>query len=304
MSPVAESAVFEAPALPEWLDRQLPFKRYRVDIGAGLAMHVMEQGEGRPVLAVHGYPTWGYLYRRVARELRSEPFRVLMPDLVGFGMSDHPEDASWHTVESHSAALGTMIDTLDLQDLIFVGQDWGGPIGSHALSSRADRVGGMVILNTSLGPPRPGFKPTSFHRFFGSATGRAIARVLPLPQGALWLVQGDRASMKGEVGRAYRYPLQRRLGRAAVTGAINMVPDSLSHDSIPALKVVEDFMKGYRGPAQIVWGMKDPVLGRLLNRISGLLPQAEVTKTDGGHFLQEEVPADIAEAVRVVAASQ
>ncbi|HET8646648.1 MAG TPA: haloalkane dehalogenase, partial [Vicinamibacteria bacterium] len=73
-----------APPLPDWIARQLPpaVRRYRADVG-GLRMHVMETGEGRPVLAVHGNPTWSFLYRKVAAALAGEPLRLVMPDLVG-----------------------------------------------------------------------------------------------------------------------------------------------------------------------------------------------------------------------------
>jgi haloalkane dehalogenase len=80
-----------------------------------------------------------------------------------------------------------------------------------------------------------------------------------------------------------------------------MVPDGPDHPSVPLLRAVADLVEGYTGPAAIVWGDRDPVLGRVRDRVARSLPQAVVTRTAGGHFLQEEHPAEIAAAIRSVA---
>ena len=291
-----------APALPDWLHRQLPFRRYRVEVEPGIAMHVMEQGSGRPVVLFHGNPTWGYLYRKVAAELEGEPFRLIMPDLVGLGMSDRPATATEHTFANHARWMASLLAQLQLEDVIAVGQDWGGPIGVHAMSRNPGLMTGLILMNTSITPPRPGFKPTSFHRFFSTPLGSFATRYLGLPQRALRLAQGDRSSITGEVSRAYSFPLTRARGNDAVWALVRMVPDSMGHPSVPLLGETGEFVASFSGPAAIVWGTKDPVLGRLMRRHHRLLPDAFVTETDAGHFLQEEVPADIAQAIRAVAA--
>lgn len=267
-------------------------------------MHVMEVGAGRPVLMLHGNPTWGFLYRKVAAALAGEPLRLIMPDLIGLGFSDKPRDMAAHQLSSHSRWLGRLIDELALDGLIFVGQDWGGPIGTHALRERAERTAGMVILNTALGPPRPGFRPTAFHRFSRMPVlSDAAFRLGGFPQNALALSQGRRRSIMGRVSRAYRFPLRRIRDRVAPLALARMVPDSAQHHpSVRALDECQRFVEGFEGPAAIVWGDRDPILGRLRKRIQAMLPQASVVATDAGHFLQEEVPDQIADAVRQVAA--
>ena len=128
-----------APPLPSWLTRMLPagVERYRVDVG-GHRMHVMEVGSGRPVLMLHGNPTWGFLYRKVASALAGTPIRVIMPDLLGLGFSDRLPDPTLHQLDLHAAWLGALIDGLELDDLVFVGQDWGGPVGFLALAERRE----------------------------------------------------------------------------------------------------------------------------------------------------------------------
>jgi pimeloyl-ACP methyl ester carboxylesterase len=268
-------------------------------------MHVMESGQGRPVLMLHGNPTWGFLYRRVARALGDEPFRVILPDLIGLGFSDRPARASEHTLENHARWTGALIDALDLRDLVWVGQDWGGPIGLLALADRPGRARGLVILNTVIGPPRPGFRPTGFHRFARMPLLSPVAfRLLGFPQRLLHRVQGDPRSIQGEVARAYLHPLRRLRDNAAPLALARMVPHRLDHPSVDPLRRVQAYVESFPGPVAVVWGDRDPVLGRVRNHVERLLPRAWVTRTPAGHFLQEEVPDEIAAAVRWVAAAE
>jgi haloalkane dehalogenase len=292
----------EPPPIPDWIVRQLPpgVRRRLVDVG-GAFLHVMEWGAGRPVLLQHGNPTWGFLYRKVVAALQGAPLRLIAPDLVGLGFSDKPGAAA-HTLESHARWLGAVIDQLELENVVFVAHDGGGPIGLRALADRPDRLTGLVVLNTVVGPPRPGFRPSAFHRLARAPVlSTLLFRGLGFPQGTLHRVQGDPASIRGEVARAYRFPLQ-GLGRNAAPLALaRMVPNSMDHPSIEPLRRCQALVEAYAGPAAIVWGDRDPVLGRVRTWIEKLLPRASVTRTAAGHFLQEEVPSEIAAAVRSVA---
>ncbi|MDX2285010.1 MAG: alpha/beta fold hydrolase [Bacteroidia bacterium] len=288
--------------MPDWISAQMPqpARRYLAKTGEW-HMHVMEFGDGYPVLMLHGNPAWGFLYRKIISALADEPLRIIVPDLIGLGFSDKPQDLRAHQLDAHAAWLGSLLDQLALEQLIFVGQDWGGPVGMRALADRPSLMRGAVILNTVLGPPREGFKPTAFHRFARQPLLSELAfRVLGFPQRDLGRAQGDPASIRGEVSRAYRYPLRGLRRNAAPLAMARMVPDSLEHPSVPALRRVAEYAAAFRGPAEIVWGLKDPVLGRALKRQRELLPQARVTETQGGHFLQEEVPDEIAASVRRV----
>jgi haloalkane dehalogenase len=281
----------------------VPFTRYRVRVGpSGLAMHVMETGpsDGRPVLCVHGTPTWGFLYRKVASELAGEPLRVIMPDLVGLGLSDRvPAEA--HSVEAHAGWLAGLLEVMGLDDIVLVVQDWGGAIGVLAAEGR---TGGLVVLNTTLSPPKPGFRPTAFHRLARvPVLAPVVFDYLGLTQRLMRVVQGDPGSIRGDVARAYVHPLRDRLGRRSPRALARIVPNSLEHPSIEALARCREVVEAFDGPAAIVWGDRDPVLGSVRSWISKLLPQAEVTRTEAGHFLQEEVPGEIAAAVRRVAAA-
>ena len=290
-----------APALPAWLEELVPFERYLVDVGDA-QMHVMESGEGRPVVLLHGNPTWGFLYRKVAVELTGEPLRVIMPDLIGFGFSSRPAKTSDHTIANHAAWFGRLLDALDLTDLIFMGQDWGGAIGTLALADRPERLGGLVLANTVVTPPKAGFRPTAFHRLARlPVASDLLFRGFGYPQRNLNLGQGEPDSIRGNVARGYQFPLRTWHDRGAVLAMAREVPDSLEHRSVPLLERCQAFVESFDGPAALVWGGRDPVLGRVKNRTARLLPQASVTSTQAGHFLQEQVPTEIADAIRAVA---
>ncbi len=276
--------------------------RYRLDVG-GYAMHVMEMGRGRPVLLLHGNPTWSFLYRKVAACLAGQPLRLIMPDLVGLGFSDKPRSLSEHRLDNHAEWVSALVRQLELDDLLFVGQDWGGPIGLCALARGAAGVSGLVLMNTVAGPPKPGFRPTLFHRLSQMPlVSRLLFEGAGLAQNAMPLVQGNKRSLLGSAGRAYRYPLRHLRERAAPLGLARMVPNSTTHDSIAPLHDCERFVADFRGPAELVWGDRDPILGRVRTRLERLLPHAKVTRTRAGHFLQEEVPDEIAAAIERVAA--
>ncbi len=290
------------PPLPDRIQRQLPpnVERQMVRID-GREMHVMTQGEGRTVLLLHGNPTWSFLWRKVFKALEGKPYRLVAPDLMGLGLSSRiPSDQ--HTLFQHGHWLTELIDLMDLRDLIFVGQDWGGPIGLRALAERRDRLAGMVILNTVIGPPKADFKPTAFHKFARQPIVSDVAfRLLGYPQRALDRAQGDRSSIQGDVAFAYKWPLRAPWLNQAPLALARMVPDSHDHVSVPQLQMIADFVSTWSGPSAIVWGDKDPILGRVRTHVERSIPHARVTRTQAGHFLQEEVPAEIAAAIEDVA---
>jgi haloalkane dehalogenase len=291
--------------LPAWIEAHLPAgARHRdVDVGGGQRMHALAWGpdDGHAVVLVHGNPTWSFLWREVVRELRARPggdaLRLVAPDLVGLGLSSKPP-AEAHTLEHHAAWLGALLDQLVPGPLVLVGQDWGGPIGLAAMAERPDRLRGLVLGNTAVGPPAKAFKPSAFHRLARApVVSELLFRGLGFPLGTLHLAQGDRRTMRGEIARAYRWPLRHRADRAAPLALARMVPDSHAHPSIPALARCEALYRSAAVPVALVWGTKDPILGRIVNHAARLRPDAHVTRTEAGHFLQEEVPGLLAEAV-------
>jgi haloalkane dehalogenase len=291
-----------APPLPAFIARELPFARTLVEAG-GLRLHVMEQGEGPAVILLHGNPTWGFLWRKVAARLAGARLRLVMPDLAGLGLSEKPRDPGFHTVENHSRVMGALLDALaPAGPLLLVIHDWGGPIGLAALADRPGRLAGLVVTNTLVGPPRAGSRPTRFHQFANLPLVSDLAfRLLGFPQNALRLVQADRRSISGHVARAYRWPLRRIGDRIAPLALARMAPIRPDHPSIAPMRRSLEVATSFVGPSAIVWGERDPVIGRALGGVAEALPRAAVTRVAAGHYPQEEAPGPIAEAILDVA---
>jgi haloalkane dehalogenase len=295
-----------APPLPERLARHLPFERALVAID-GVRQHVMEAGAagvaGAPIaLLIHGNPVWGFLWRKVATTLAGTGLRVVMPDLAGLGLSDKPRDPAWHTLARHAALVRGLAVALGDAPIVLAVHDWGGPIGLLAMAELGPRLAGLVVTNTVLRPPRPGHRPTAFHRFANLPLVSDLAfHRFGFPQNALHRTQADPASISGDVAYAYRWPLERRADRAAPLAMARMVPMGGDHPSLPGLVRVEETVRAFEGPSAIVWGDRDPILGRALRRTVELLPAATVVKVPAGHYLQEEAPVPIADAIREVA---
>jgi pimeloyl-ACP methyl ester carboxylesterase len=292
------------PPVAPFLEPLLLTKRYLVDAGAW-RIHVQEQGRGTPIVLLHGNPTWGILWRKVVRALPPS-VRCIVPDLFGLGLSDKPRHLEAHTIDAHAHAIRRVLDALELEQFILVVQDWGGPIGLAAVADRLPQLRGLVVLNTVLAPPREGFRSTAFHRFAHTPILSDLAfrgALFPIP--ILQTAQGDRSSLGAAERKAYRWPLRTLRDRMAPLALARMVPNSPHHPSIPALERVAATVAQWHGPTEIVWGTRDPVLGRALGRVRRALPHASVTETDGGHFLQEEVPDTIAQSIlSVVEASE
>jgi len=305
------------PPLPDFLAEALPARRRSFEIpsgpDAGRRLHFIDHGpEGAPpVLLQHGNPTWCFLWRKVISQL--DGFRSIAPDLLGLGLSDRLPAVADHTLARHADAITALVEALGLEPLILVGQDWGGPVvtgvGARLAEAGAVRIAGVVLANTAVIPPRHP-RGTLFHRFSHlPVVSDWVFRGLGFPQNILHRVQGDRRSIRGEVARAYRWPLGRWGGesawknRTAPLALARMVPNRPDHPTLPELRRGHEWLRGFAGPMALVWGERDPILGRALSRHEREFPKARVTRTEAGHFLQEEVPEELAAAVRAVASS-
>jgi len=294
-----------APPLPSRIAQMMPFSRASYELGrgrhAGLEMHYVDAGprDRDAVVMIHGNPTWSLLWRKVILGLPDR--RCVAPDLLGFGLSSKLAHIGDHSVDGHADSIAELIDALQLERVLLVGQDWGGPlvtsVGARLSATDPKRVRGVVLANTSvLVPERP--RGTLFHRFARMRGVSELAFIgLGMPQNALWSVQHDRGSIGGKVAAAYRWPLRRFRDRAGPLALARMVPDDLRHPSIDPLRRGQAWIESFAGPVALVWGRNDPLLGKALGRHRRALPNATVTETDAGHFLQEEVPDALATAI-------
>jgi len=135
---------------PEDRFERLPgydFDPHYVDFN-GARMHYVDEGQGEPILCLHGEPSWSYLYRKMI-PIMQQVGRVIAPDMVGFGKSDKFTRAQDYTFQMHYDSLLNLIEHLDLHDITMVVQDWGGLLGLPLAVDMPERIARLVIMNTT-----------------------------------------------------------------------------------------------------------------------------------------------------------
>jgi haloalkane dehalogenase len=275
---------------------QLPYKHSWIDVGK--TMHLMEKGQGKPIVMVHGNPMWGYLYKKVLDGLDNN--RYIVPDLIGFGFSEKIK-LHEHSLEAHSNWMAQFFSTIKEEKIGLVVHDWGGMIGIAGAMKAGKKIDGLVVMNTAITAPKDGFKPTWFHSLSQvPLISSFLFRGLNFPLSFLNRFAGVPGSFDSQTMKAYKYPLKNFKDNCGPLALARMVPNSMHDPSVPLEQEIETYLSSYDGPAQIVWGMNDPVMWKLRRRTARLLPQAKVVKTQAGHFVQEETPTEVIKAIKEV----
>ena len=300
---ILDSGTYEAFPLPNYAAAQVNsnYKSYFIEVEPGIKVHILEVGDGFPIFLMHGNPTSGFLYRKVVDGLPLDKVRVIMPTSPGLGFSSKIP-ASEHKLENHIRWINTALSELKVKELVYAGQDWGGPIGMGALSLSPGLLKGAVLLNTGFNAPTMNIDLSPAHATVKTPIiGELILEVFFSIFERLGGVQGDPESWTPEVAELYGKPLFDNGNAKAPLAMMRMVTDGPNHPSTPAMIQIEEYVKTLDIPSEIVWGMKDPILGKALTRMQQNFPDAPVIQTDAGHFLQEEVPIEIANAlIRVI----
>ncbi len=288
------SARSTAIADPQWLDRGLfPFESRYLDLPMG-RLHYVDEGPrtGPTLLALHGNPTWSFLYRDVVASL-SDDVRVVAPDLLGFGLSEKPDDFSY-LPRDHARVFDRFVDELGLDDVVLLVHDWGGPIGLDWATRRPDRVRGVVVTNTWMWP-HDSARVRWFSRLLGGWLGReAILRFNAFARAVVPLAFADRSRLSGEVHRQYVAPLSSPSARKASW----VFPRELvgSRTWLGELWRRREALDGK--PMLLVWGRADPAFGEELGRWQRAFPRARsVAFDDCGHYVAEEKGRALAAAV-------
>jgi pimeloyl-ACP methyl ester carboxylesterase len=240
-------------------------------------------GNGRVALCLHGQPTWSYLYRRMIPGLVAAGYRVVAPDLFGFGKSDKPAEDATYTFEFHREALMGLVTALDLQDVTLVCQDWGGLLGLTIPMDMPTRFTGLLVMNTTLGT---GDVPLT-QGFLDWRAWNAKNPDMPIAS----LMQRACPHLTPDEAMAYAAPYPDATYKGGVRRFPNLVPDRLDAGGAELSRRARDWWRTeWRGRTAMVIGMKDPVLGPpvmhgLAKIIRGCPPPVEIA--DAGHFVQE-----------------
>lgn len=290
---------FEAFPLPDYAAAFVTedYKSYFVEVEPGIKVHMLEVGTGYPLFMQHGNPSSGFLYRKVVEELPLDRVRVIMPTMVGLGFSSKVP-VSEHTVVNHNRWLNAALEALELDGLIYVGQDWGGIVGVGALSLSPELIDGIVIMNTAIFAPTEKMNLSRIHDLVRTPVlGELLIENVSSAFGGMDTVQGDPASIPDAVKELYGRPVEESGNKKAPLALMRMVPHAPDHPSTAPMAELVTFVRGLDVPTEIVWGLNDPIAGGALPAMQAHFPNARTTETEAGHFLQEEVPDVIAAAI-------
>lgn len=252
----------------------------------GMRMHYLDEGPREAAttfLCLHGQPSWSYLYRRMIPVFTAAGHRVIAPDFFGFGRSDKPIGEADYTFTFHRESLISLIDHLDLANLVLVCQDWGGLIGLTLPPDMPERFTRLLVMNTMLAT---GDEPLpkaflEWRAFSNSRPDMAIGALLR--RGCPHLSDAEAA--------AYDAPFPDATYKAGVRRFPNMVSDHPDADGAAISRRARQWWATeWTGDSFMAVGMKDPVLGppvmaRLRHLIRNCPPPMEIT--EGGHFVQE-----------------
>jgi haloalkane dehalogenase len=259
-----------------------PFEQQYREVD-GLRLAHIDEGEGAPVIFMHGEPTWSFLWRKVIPPVRDAGFRCIAPDLAGFGGSDKPTDIGWYSYDRHTELAASLLEDLDLRKATIVVHDWGGPIGLRLAVEHAERIERIVILDTGLftGRQRMTDAWTAFRDF--------VERTEDLPIG--FLVRGACKHDPGDaVIAAYDAPYPDAASKAGARAFPLLIPRAPEEPGAAAGQRVQDSLREDKRPKLVLWADSDPILppnvGERFAEAVGA-PAARPIE-DASHFLQED----------------
>jgi pimeloyl-ACP methyl ester carboxylesterase len=274
----------------------------------GLRLHYIDEGSGEPLVMLHGNPTWSFFYRHLLDALRGR-YRVIVPDHIGCGLSDKPDDSRYaYTLASRALDLEHLLEHLGLdRDLTLVMHDWGGLIGMTYAARHPERISRLVLSNTA-----------AFHKPAAKAMPRALALCRNSPLGA-FLVRGlnafchgtavigcKRRPMPRALRSAYVAPYDSWSHRIAILRFVQDIPLRAGDRSYELVSWVQDRLHLLGSvPMLIVWGMKDFVFDHhFLDEWVRRFPDAEVHRfPQAGHYLVEDEVDAVRDRMKVFLAT-
>lgn len=270
--------------------KDYPYEAKFIDF-ENLQMHYIDEGKGETILALHGQPTWSYLYRKFIPELSN--YRFIAPDLVGFGKSDKIVGRKNYSFEFHLKSLVNLIDKLNLNDITLVVQDWGGLLGLSLLGEYPERFKRVVILNTFL--PKGSKLPFAFKiwqlyaKYHPSLPISKIVQFVSLQK------------LPKEVLDAYDRPFPSKKHKSGAKAFPMLIPSDPSHEGVDRMNKARKVLSEWQKPALVMFSDKDRVFSGLEKFFYKLIPtsgdQPKITIKNAGHFLQEEKGEEIAKYI-------
>ncbi len=286
--------------VPDWLQPLYPFTPKRFATPGGAEMSYLDEGsssvEGEAVLMLHGNPTWSFYYRELVK-LLAPNFRCVVPDHIGMGLSEKPENYRY-TLAQRIEDVAALVAKLGLKRVHLVVHDWGGAIGFGFAARRPDLIGRIVILNTGAFPSKriPARIALCKTRFPGTALVRGLNG---FAGPAAWMAMGRR-SLQPDERRGYLLPYDSWANRVAVDAFVKDIPMDASHPSRPALEATAKGIEKFRGnPVLIVWGGRDFCFNdSFYAEWRERLPESDALYlADAGHYVLDDAREEALERI-------
>jgi haloalkane dehalogenase len=269
-----------------WTDLY-PFRSHELALD-GYRYHYLDEGQGEPLLLVHGNPTWSFYWRNLIQAWRGR-YRLIVPDHIGCGKSDKPQDYPY-TLAQHTANLLRLIEALDLRQITLLAHDWGGAIGLGAAVAEPDRFERFLMFNTAA------FRSTRIPfriricrtPLFGTLAVRGLNAFC---RAAIHMAVEKPERMTPLVRAGLLAPYDSWQNRVAILRFVEDIPLAPSHPSYATLAALEAGLERLRDkPFQFVWGMKDWCFTpHFLERFLEFFPEADVERlADAGHYVIED----------------
>lgn len=265
--------------------------------GTPLRIHYIDEGprDAPVVLMMHGEPTWCYLYRHMIGPVVAAGYRVVAPDLVGFGKSDKPAAKADYSYARHVGWMRQWLEALDLTDITLACQDWGSLIGLRLVAAMPERFRAVALSNGGL--PEGGPAPRAF------AIWRAFSQWSPVfPIGKI-IAKGTKRPLSPAEIAAYDAPFPDAGYKAGARIFPSFVPFE-GNSAVPDQKAAWAVLDGWHKPFLCAFSDGDPITRtgetRFIGRVPGTAGQAHRT-LKGGHFIQEDDPEGFVAAILDVA---
>jgi haloalkane dehalogenase len=277
-----------------WLDKRVyPYEPNFLAVDGG-QMHYIDTLGGRPIVFLHDWPGWSFSFRNVIRMLQKD-FRCIAPDMIGFGKSSKPQ--AWrYSAGAYSQNLKMLIEHLDLRDITLVLHGFGGPVGLCYAMDHLDRIDRIVLMNTwmwDISNDPVAAKPGKLAE--GPLGSLSYVKMNAGPKG-IKAMFCDKEKYNEVVHEGYFGPFNRQEDRHGVLAvAKQFIEGGPWFDEIWANRHEFD-----KVALSLIWGTKDSAFGeKAMNRIWHEFPLIDVTHfDDAGHYVMEEHPQAVAEAIR------
>lgn len=280
---------------PAWVsDALFPYTPRYADVG-GARVHYIDEGTGPPLLLLHGNPTWSFLYRDIVRGLAPR-FRCIAPDYPGFGLSRAPAGYDF-TPAAHARIVEQFLLARELSGVALMVHDWGGPIGLGVAGRHPQRIRGLIIGNTWAWPVDGDPHFERFSKLVGGPVGGWFIRNFNAFVNVLMRAAMKRRRLSRQALAAYRGPFSTRASRVPTQA----FPRAILRGREYLAEVEAGLARLAHLPALIVWGDRDVAFRDVeRRRFERLFPRhCTVILRGAGHYIQEEAPEEIVEAIRV-----